>query len=124
MFSFKLTKKNGNLVHINETTKISYQLFLDKLQEGQEVEVFMGLTSDNGSLAQLAKIHACIRELAKESGYTFDEMKFIVKKHSGLCYDGGGAEYCKSFKECSKDELAMAIESAIEIGRDLNINLA
>ena len=124
MFSFKLTKKNGNLVHINETTKISYQLFLDKLQEGQEVEVFMGLTSDNGSLAQLAKIHACIRELAKESGYTFDEMKVLVKKHSGLCYDGEGAEYCKSFKECSKDELAMAIESAIEIGRDLNINLA
>jgi hypothetical protein len=124
MFSFKLTKKNGNLVHINESTKISYQLFLDKLQEGQEVEVFMGLTSDNGSLAQLAKIHACIRELAKESGYTFDEMKFIVKQHSGLCYDGGGAEYCKSFKECSKEELAMAIESAIELGRDLNINLA
>lgn len=124
MFSFKLTKKNGNLVHVNESTKISYQLFLDKLQEGQEVEVFMGLTSDSGSLAQLAKVHACIRELAKESGYTFDEMKFIVKKHSGLCYDGGGAEYCKSFKECSKDELAMAIESAIELGRDLNINLA
>ena len=124
MFSFKLTKKNGNLVHINESTKISYQLFLDKLQDGQEVEVFMGLTSDNGSLAQLAKVHACIRELAKESGYTFDEMKFIVKQHSGLCYDGGGAEYCKSFKDCSKEELAMAIESAIELGRDLNINLA
>jgi S-adenosylmethionine:tRNA-ribosyltransferase-isomerase (queuine synthetase) len=124
MFSFKLTKKNGNLVHINESTKISYQLFLDKLQEGQEVEVFMGLTSDNGSLAQLAKIHACIRELAKESGYTFEEMKVLVKKHSGLYYDGDDAEYCKSFKECSKEELAMAIESAIEIGRDLNINLA
>ena len=124
MFSFKLTKTNGKLVHINENTKISYQLFLDKLQEGQEVEVFMGLTSDTGSLAQLAKVHACIRELAKESGYTFEEMKFIVKKHSGLCYDGGGAEYCKSFKDCSKDELAMAIESAIELGRGLNINLA
>ena len=124
MFSFKLTKKNGNLVHINESTKISYQLFLDKLQEGQEVEVFMGPTSDNGSLAQLAKVHACIRELAKECGYTFDEMKFLVKKHSGLCYDGGGAEYCKSFKDCSKEELAMAIESAIELGRNLNINLA
>lgn len=124
MFSFKLTKIDGKLVHINENTKISYQLFLDKLQEGQEVEVFMGLTSDTGSLAQLAKVHACIRELAKESGYTFEEMKFIVKQHSGLCYDGGGAEYCKSFKDCSKDELAMAIESAIELGRDLNINLA
>lgn len=124
MFSFKLTKTNGKLVYINENTKISYQLFLDKLEEGQEVEVFMGLTSDTGSLAQLAKVHACIRELAKETGYTFEEMKFIVKKHSGLCYDGGGAEYCKSFKDCSKDELAMAIESAIELGRNLNINLA
>lgn len=124
MFSFKLTKNNGKLVYINESTKISYQLFLDKLQEGQEIEVFMGLTSDTGSLAQLAKVHACIRELAKESGYTFEEMKFIVKKHSGLCYDGGGAEYCKSFKDCSKEELAMSIESAIELGRDLNINLA
>lgn len=124
MFSFKLTKSDGKLVYINENTKISYQLFLDKLEEGQEVEVFMGLTSDTGSLAQLAKVHACIRELAKETGYTFEEMKFIVKKHSGLCYDGGGAEYCKSFKDCSKDELAMAIESAIALGRDLNINLA
>jgi len=124
MFSFKLTKNSGKLVHINESTKISYQLFIDKLQEGQEIEVFMGLSDDSGSLAQLAKVHACIRELAKESGYTFDEMKFIVKKHSGLCYDGGGAEYCKSFKDCSKDELAMAIESAIELGKDLNINLA
>lgn len=124
MFSFKLTKNNGKLVYINESTKISYQLFIDKLQEGQEVEVFMGLTSDTGSLAQLAKVHACIRELAKESGYTFEEMKFIVKKHSGLCYDAGDAEYCKSFKDCSKDELAMAIESAIELGRDLNLNLA
>jgi len=124
MFNFKLVKKKGKLVYITDKTKISYELFLDKLQEGQEVEVFMGLTSDNGSLAQLAKIHACIRELAKEIGYTFEEMKFIVKKHAGLCYDGGGAEYCKSFKDCSKDELAMAIESAIELGRDLNINLA
>ena len=123
MFNSKLIKKNGNLVHVNENAKISYHIFLDKLQEGQEVEVFMGLTSDNGSLAQLAKIHACIREIAKECGYTFNDVKIIVKKHSGLCYDGGGAEECKSFKDCSKEELAMAIESAVEIAKDLNINL-
>ena len=53
---------------------------MDKLSEGQQVEVFMGLTSDDGSIAQLAKVHACIRELAKESGYTFDEMKKIIKQ--------------------------------------------
>lgn len=121
MFSFKLIKKNGKLVYINEKTKITYQLFLDKITEGQEIEVFMGLSSSNGSLAQLAKIHACIRELANEAGYTFDEMKIIVKKHAGLCMDDVN---CKSFKDCSKEELAMAIQSAIEIGADLNINLA
>jgi hypothetical protein len=48
-------------------------------------------------------------------------MKVIVKKHAGLCMDD---ENCKSFKDCSKEELAMAIQSAIEIGADLNINLA
>ena len=125
MFTVKLVKRDGKLVYPDDKSKLNYQIFLDKLSDGQQVEVFMGLTSDDGSVAQLAKVHACIRELAKESGYTFDEMKTIVKRQSGLCYDGGDAEYCKSFAECSKDELVLAIEACIEIGRDnWNINLA
>ena len=52
-------------------------------------------------------------------------MKYIIKTQSGLCYDAGDAEYCKSFAECSKDELILAIEACIQIGRDnWNINLA
>jgi hypothetical protein len=124
MFSVKLVKQGGKLIYPDVKSKLNYQLFLNKLSEGQEVEMFIDLSNTDHSLAQLAKIHACIRELAKESGYTFDEMKVLIKKHSGLCYDVGAEEYCKSFKDCSKDELAMAIESAIEIGRDLNINLS
>jgi len=124
MFSVKLVKQGGKLIYPDVKSKLNYQLFLNKLSEGQEVEMFIDLSNTDHSLAQLAKIHACIRELAKESGYTFDEMKVLIKKHSGLCYDVGAEEYCKSFKDCSKDELAMAIESAIEIGKDLNINLA
>lgn len=124
MFSVKLVKQGGKLIYPDVKSKLNYQLFLNKLSEGQEVEMFIDLSNTDHSLAQLAKIHACIRELAKESGYTFDEMKVLIKKHSGLCYDVGSEEYCKSFKDCSKDELAMAIESAIEIGRDLNINLS
>lgn len=124
MFSVKLVKQGGKLIYPDVKSKLNYELFLNKLSEGQEVEMFIDLSNTDHSLAQLAKIHACIRELAKESGYTFDEMKVLIKKHSGLCYDVGAEEYCKSFKDCSKDELAMAIESAIEIGRDLNINLS
>jgi hypothetical protein len=124
MFTVKLVKRDGKLVYPDDKSKLNYQIFLDKLSDGQQVEVFMGLTSDDGSVAQLAKVHACIRELAKESGYTFDEMKIIIKQHSGLCYDADGAEYCKSFADCSKDELVLAIEACIQIGREFNINLA
>jgi hypothetical protein len=124
MFTVKLVKRGGKLIYPDDKSKLNFQIFVDKLADGQQVEVFMGLTSDNGSLAQIAKVHACIRTLAQESGYTFDEMKRIIKTHSGLCYDSGDAEICKSFADCSKMELALAIESCNEIGRDFNINFA
>jgi hypothetical protein len=122
MFTVKLIKRDGKLVYPDDKSKLNYQIFLDKLSDGQQVEVIMGLTSDDGSVAQLAKVHACIRELAKESGYTFDEMKTIIKQHSGLCYDADGAEYCKSFADCSKMELVLAIEACIQIGKEFNIS--
>jgi hypothetical protein len=125
MFTVKLVKRGGKLVYPDDKSKLNFQIFIDKLADGQQVEVFMGLTSDNASLAQIAKVHACIRTLAQESGYTFDEMKMIIKRQSGLCYDGGDAEYCKSFADCSKDELALAIEACIQLGREnWNLNLA
>jgi len=124
MFTTKLVKRAGKLVYPDDKSKLNFQIFIDKLADGQQVEVFMGLASDNASLAQIAKVHACIRAIAEESGYTFDEMKGIIKTHSGLCYDAGGAEICKSFADCSKMELALAIESCVEIGKDFNLNLA
>jgi hypothetical protein len=123
MFTTKLVKREGKLVYPDDKSKLNFQIFIDKLADGQQVEVFMGLTSDDASLAQIAKVHACIRTLAQESGYTFDEMKTIIKQQAGLCYDADGAEYCKSFADCSKTELVLAIEACIEIGKDFNLNL-
>ena len=123
MFTTKLVKRGGKLVYPDDKSKLNFQIFIDKLADGQQVEVFMGLTSDDASLAQIAKVHACIRTLAQESGYTFDEMKTIIKQQAGLCYDADGAEYCKSFADCSKTELVLAIEACIEIGKDFNLNL-
>jgi hypothetical protein len=124
MVTVKLIKKNGKLTYEHPKDKVAYQIFSDKIKEGQKVEMYINIADSDHSLAQLAKVHACIRELAKESGYTFEEMKTLVKKHSGLCYIIDGMEECKSFKDCSKDEIALAIEACIEIGKDLNINLA
>ena len=124
MFTSKLIKENGKLVYLDDKSKLNYKLFLEKLPEGQEIEIFIGLATSNKSVAQLAKVYACIRELAKESGYTFEEMKVLIKERSGLCYDGGEATICKSFADCSKDELALAIEACVEVGKLYNINLA
>jgi hypothetical protein len=124
MLSVKLVKKDGKLTYPDDQSKLAYQIFLDKIQEGQKVEMYIGLADADHSVAQLAKVHACIRELAKESGYTFEEMKVLIKERSGLCYEAGEATICKSFADCSKDELALAIEACIEVGKIYNINLA
>jgi hypothetical protein len=117
MFSGKFIKKDGKLTYASPQDKLAYDMFLSKLEDGQIVDMYIDLASADHSKAQLAKVHACIRELAKESGYTFDEMKIVVKQASGL--------EDKSFADCSKDELMLAIEACIQIGREnYNVNLA
>lgn len=123
MYTGRLVKKEGKLTYAHPKNKLAYELFLQKLQEGQEVEMYIDLANADHSRAQINKVHACIRELAKESGYTFEEMKKIVKERSGLCYTDSEGEYCKSFAECTKDQLMLAIEACIEIGVELNVNL-
>ena len=123
MLSVKLVKKDGKLTYPDDKSRLAYQIFLDKIPEGQKIEMYLDLANADHSKAQLAKVHACIRELAQESGYTFEEMKLLVKKQSGLCMEAEGVLECKSFADCSKDELVLAIEACIEIGRELNVNL-
>ena len=118
MFSTKLKVKNGQLVYSKEADT-ALGLFLEKLSEGQEVDVFMSISDGKGSAAQISKVHKCIRELAKESGYSFDDMKKLVKEKAGLVVD---TEY-KSFAECDKDELSLAIQGCIELGEFYNVNL-
>ena len=116
MYSGKFIKKGGKLTYLEPKENLAYQMFVSKLDEGQVVDMYIDLADVDHSKAQLAKVHACIRELAKESGYTFEEMKSVIKEHAGLAG--------KSFGECSKSDLMLAIEACIEIGREnYNINL-
>jgi len=117
MFSGRFVKTNGKLIYAHPKDKLAYELFVDKIPEGQKIEMYLDLANADHSKAQLAKVHACIREIAKEAGYTFDEMKNLIKDASGIAD--------KSFADCSKDELMLAIEACIQIGREqFNINLA
>jgi len=116
MITIKMVKKNGKITYEDEKSRLAYDIFVSKLPENQKLEMYIDLADADHSKAQLAKVHACIRELAAESGYTFDDMKLLIKSASGL--------ENKSFADCSKSELMLAIEACIQIGgENFNINL-
>lgn len=120
--------QNGkkSLVPATPSSQVRYNDFLDTLVQGQKVELFMESNVDNGTVTQIAKIHVCIRELAKELGYSFEDMKLEIKKMSGLCVEktiqGEKFLVCKSFGDCSIDELALTIQTIVELGDQVNIN--
>ena len=124
IFHGQFVKTKDKLVISGSDTM--YRMFINDLEEGQKVEIFMEANVDDGTIPQLAKVHVCIRELAKEIGYSFEDMKLEVKRRAGLCVkkDLGGEVFmiCKSFGDCSKDELASAVEAIVQIGATVGIN--
>ena len=121
----RLIKKGDKLEHKVPTVTIPmYKAFIEALEEGQEVEVLFEAFKDDGTNAQLAKIHACIRKLAQETGYQFEEMKLEIKRKAGLCWEGKAGTECKSFADCSKEELMLVIEALNVAGDMVNISFS
>ena len=124
----KFIKKQGRLEYSNIGIAKQYEKFVSNLPEGTIVEFFYEEQHDDGTLPQLAKLHAMIKQLATHIGETSENMKILVKDRAGLCIarEVAGKEYflAKSFGDCSKDELSLAIQAAIEIGMDVNFPLA
>ena len=118
-----LKKKDGELVHTIKAKGTLYKKWIEELPEDTRIEIFASVSSDDGTSAQIAKVHAMIREIANNIGYTFSEMKLQVKRKAGLCFNKNGSEYCKSFGDCSKQELNLVIQELIEIGDFSGINL-
>jgi hypothetical protein len=118
-FTGILKKDKHQLVYSSQKDETKFKVFKDALQDGMLVEVYMEIQKDDGTLAQLAKIHSMLRALCNHTGDTFEDMKLIVKKRSGLCIekelDGSMFLHCKSFGDCSRDELSLAIQTIQEI---------
>ena len=109
-------KHGGKLKLLTSEDAAKYFQFEKDLAEEEIVEVYITKidNEDDKTSGQLAKVHACIRELARETGHTFEEMKEIVKEKAGL-YDPASKEY-KSFADCDKKELSDAIQNCVELG--------
>lgn len=126
-FTGILKKNKERLEFVSSKYEITYKMFKDSIPEGSLVETYMEIQTDDGSLAQLAKIHAMIRELCHHTGDTFEDMKLIVKKRAGICVekelDGSRFLYCKSLGDCSKQELSLVIQAVLEISQLLEFPL-
>ena len=112
-------KKDGVWKHTLSIKEEEYDKILDDLPEGTKIDMTIEVIGKKGSHAQLKRIHAMIRQLANDSGATFEELKAHVKKNSGLCIDNE----CKSFANCDTEELNGAIQSCIELGDFMGSNL-
>jgi hypothetical protein len=91
-------------------------MFITSLKEGDIVEVYMEKISANGSMPQIARVHAMIRELCNHTGHGFVEMKNMVKQRSGLCVEKDNDVYYRSFADCSREQLSLAIDACLELG--------
>ena len=123
-FDGKYKKENGVLVFTTLAHTKRFERFVARLPERCLVDFYCEVTHDDGSLPQLAKIHAMIRTLAMHIGESFENIKLVVKDRAGLCLTRNlsGKEYFipKSFGECSMEELSLAITAAIELGEEVN----
>jgi hypothetical protein len=125
ILSVRRVKRGNQLVFKTTGDLALYNEFIKGLEEGQEVEEFLDSLDKSGTKPQLAKIHACIKELANEIGYTFEEMKKEIKRRAGLAIGDLSTSdgYVKSFADCSIQELGGVIETIIEVGENVNINI-
>ena len=119
-----LKKTSTGLVYSMKADETKYNHFIESLPADSLVEVYMEHQRDDGTLAQLAMVHAMIRELAVFIGETFEDMKLLVKRRAGLCIvrEISGEQFieCKSLGKCNKEELSLVIEAIKEIGRMMN----
>lgn len=119
-YTSRFVKKDGKLYNVSSKDNATYDLFVKSLEEGSVVEMYMSIEKDDGSLAQLAKLHVMIKTLANHIGETVEDMKIMVKDKAGLVVRQDDAFIIKSFSKCSKDELSLAIQAAKEIGELVN----
>jgi hypothetical protein len=123
----KYKKEKGILKPISLHGDKQYELFVSNIPEGAIVEFFYEEQHDDGTLPQLAKIHVMIKQLSMHIGETVENMKLLVKDKAGLCIarEVAGKEYflAKSFGDCSREELSLAIQAAHEIGQSIDYPL-
>ena len=115
-----LEMRDGVLVPKTELGKYSLANYVKNIEEGAIIQVTYEELSTDGTYAQISKLQACTRELSKHLGYSHEEVKDIVKHKADLYTPEGEL---KSFADCSKEELSLAIQAALQLGEQVDFPL-
>ena len=107
IFNTILIKRDGKLEHTIKAKEAILDEIIKELPDGIKIEVFANTIGMKGSNAQLAKIHAMIRQLANDIGEDPISLKKIIKDKSMVN---------KSFADCDTEELNSVIQSILTIG--------
>lgn len=112
--------RDGKLVPKTEMGKHKLENYLKNVEEGGFIMLTYEELSKGGTYAQISKLQACTRELSKHLGYTHEEVKDMVKVRAGLYNSEGDI---KSFADCTKEELTLAIQAVLDLGEQVDFPL-
>ena len=118
----KLKKLNGKLVGADGLMQHKFQEFVKSLKEGDKIDIILEFVEPDNTKAQLAKIHAMIKDIADETGEDVKKTKQDIKDRCGLTYYADNKKYYKSFANLSRQDLSDVIEQMYVVGEFLNIN--
>ena len=107
IFNTILIKRNGKLEHTIEAKGRILNDIIKDIPEGTKIEVFANTVGMKGSNAQLAKIHAMIRQLANDIGEDPVSLKEHIKNQALID---------KSFADCDLEELNSVIQTILTLG--------
>lgn len=100
-------KVNGKL-KINN--KEALDQWIKNLDEGDEIVVKFNQQKDYKTNRQLRLCYSCFRSIMDKTGYTLEEVKFLVKRNQGICayhtIEGDEILFCKSISDFTKEELS------------------
>ncbi len=114
-----VTLRDGKLINTGVYDKVKFDAFLKTLKDGEQVEVTYEKIHRDASYKQLARLHASIRAIADETGDSFEAVKKTIKERCGFTT----GDKVRSFGDCSKEEIAKAIQECITVGDLMGVNL-
>ena len=114
----KMIKRKGMLVPCSSADIALFKDFVSKMDEYQLAFTLFETDASDGTNLQKSRIHATIKDIAKNQGLGFNEVKYLIKDRSGLRHPDGTYT---SFADCCKEELSRVIYELETVCNALNI---